>query len=120
MSDVPPLIPTSRRITSICIGEVVDPTRQFHTSTITPLVPLSSTIRIVRVKLRTLNKRFLGGNPSILLLFEKLKTKKTRVILPPPSPLALGAIGPPLPLVFLIALFIEDNESFKPGGGVSL
>jgi len=67
----------------------------------------------VRVKIKTLNKRFLGANPSIYLLLNK---KKICVLLPLLSPLPLGAIGSPLPLVFLLVFFIEDNENLKHGG----
>jgi len=66
----------------------------------------------VKVKLKTLNKRFLEGNPSILLLSKKEKRKED-VSLPPFFP-SLHVF--PLPLVILFVSFIEDNENIKHGG----
>jgi len=63
-------IPTSFRITSVCTVEIVDPTQPLYTST-----NMSRVITIhhleVRVKLKTLNNRSLGGNLSILSLSKK-------------------------------------------------
>jgi len=72
----------------------------------------------VRVELQTLNKRFLGGNPSIYSLFKEKqrKTKRSLFFLSSP-PLSLSIIGTPLPLLFFLVFFIEDNENLKHGGG---
>jgi len=70
----------------------------------------------VRVELQTLNKRFMGGNPSIISLFKKKEnTKKMCVFFSPPL-FHLEVIGTPLPLIFFLVFFIEDNENLKHGG----
>ena len=66
-----------------------------------------------KVKLQTLNKRFLGGTPS----FYSLSKKKEKCVFPLSPPLFhFGVIGTPLPLVFFFVFFIEDNENLKHGG----
>jgi len=109
LSDLPLSIPTTHGGTTFHPGEVLEATPFITTPPPAPSILPSS------ANLRTLNKRLLEGNSGISLL-----SKKRCVILPPPSPLPLGAISFPLPLVFLFILFIEDNENLKNGEGVSL
>lgn len=73
----------------------------------------------VKVKLRTLTKRFLGDNPSICLLLEK-KNKKLCFSFPLAHSLFPRRHWFYLSLGFLYVLFIEDNESLKHGRGVRL
>ena len=65
----------------------------------------------VRVELQTLNKRFLGGNPSTSSFLKK------KCVFPLSPPLFhFGVIGTPFPLVFFFVFFIEDNDNLKHGG----
>jgi len=65
---------------------------------------------------KDLKQALLGRQLKHLLVFPK-KIKNVYAFLLPPSPLPLGALGSPFPLVFLLIFFIEDNENLKHGGG---
>ena len=103
-------ITTSLGIPSVHTGEVLDPTTPFYTF---PGTPPESPPSLFGGKGRAtdLKQALLGRQPKLFFAFEKKK-----VCFSSSPPLHFGVIGTPLPLVFFIVFFIEDNENLKHGG----